>query len=143
MEFSYFDSLQQAKKAYARILEPVCAQWNITRNEMDVLLFLFNNPELDRAADIVKHRGMAKSHVSLSVNTLEARGLLKRRMDPVDKRTIHLELTDEARQIARAGQTAQKQFFDRIFSGLTPEEFFQWRAITKKVIKNITILENR
>ena len=90
MEFSYFDSLHQAQKAYARILEPVCVQWNTTRNELDILLFLFNNPGLDRAADIVNHRGITKSHVSLSVATLEARGLLLRRADPADKRIIHL-----------------------------------------------------
>lgn len=143
MEFSYFDSLHQAQKAYARILEPVCVHWNTTRNELDILLFLFNNPGLDRAADIVNHRGITKSHVSLSVATLEARGLLLRRADPADKRIIHLELAGDAPAIAEKGQEAQKQFFDRLFSGLTPEEFSQWRSIMEKVTKNITMLENR
>lgn len=143
MEFSYFDSLQQAQKAYTRLLEPVCAQWNTTRNELDILLFLANNPEFDRATDIVTHRGVTKSHVSLSVTALEARGLLKRRIDPADRRTIHLELAGDAPAIAQAGQDAQKQFFDRIFSGLTPEEFSQWRGIMEKVTKNIISLEKR
>lgn len=137
MEFRYFDSMLQARKAYARVLEPVCRAWDLPRNAVDVLLFLYNNPALDRAADIVSHRGIAKSHVSLSVTVLEARNLLTRRYDPEDRRTVHLELTEQGRAVAREGREAQMRFFGAIFAGLTPEELAQWKVITEKVADNI------
>ena len=62
-QFNYFDTMARAQKGYARLLEPICKKWDLTRNELDVMLFLANNPDYDRAADIVTNRGLAKSHV--------------------------------------------------------------------------------
>lgn len=138
MDFNFFEITQRAKKEYGRMLEPVCAQWDLTRNEVDILLFLFNNPALDRAADIVKCRGIAKSHVSLSVNTLEDNGLLCRREDASDRRTIHLELTPRGQGIAGEARSAQQQFFRTLHAGITPEELSIWRGIMEKVSRNIS-----
>lgn len=141
MKFQFFDALLQARKAYSRALEPVCAKWSLTHNELDVLLFLFNNPELDRASDIVSHRGIAKSHVSLSVSTLEERGLLMRKLSVQDRRTAHLALTEAALAPAQEGRNAQQTYFTKIFDGLTPEEFSLWRGIMDTVARNIKNLE--
>ena len=107
MELSnYFDAMGKAKKEYIRCLEPVCKRFRLTQNELTVLLFLHNNPGLDRAADIVSCRGIAKSHVSLAVSNLEARALLARRFEPADRRTCHLVLTGKGTEIAEAGAAA-------------------------------------
>lgn len=142
MEFNYFDILHRAQKGYSRVLEPICRKWELTRNELDVLLFLANNPNQNRAADIVTNRGMAKSHVSLSVSNLERRGLLICSKDPSDRRTVHLTLTEEAQVISRAGQEAQRAFFARIHQGITPEEFAIWRGISRKISGNIQEMES-
>lgn len=138
---SYFDIMNKAKKSYARCMEPICKKWGLTRNELDVLLFLYNNPEFDRAVDIVSRRGIAKSHVSLSAANLERRGLLARRFDPHDRRTAHLELTKQGRTIAREGRDTQQRFFSQIYGGVTGEEFELWRKITQKVCDNIENLD--
>ena len=141
MIISYFQSIQQAKKEYARIMEPVCTRYSLTRNEVDILLFLLNNPELDRAVDIVKCRGLAKSHVSLSVGTLEEKGFLRRRESASDRRTVHLMLHGSGRDIALEAQELQKEFFQHLFVGLTPEEMELWRRVTEKVTANILSME--
>jgi len=94
--FNYFDTMARAQKGYARLMDPLCKKWELTRNELDVLLFLANNPEYDRAVDIVNNRGLSKSHVSLSVSNLEGRGLLRREEDAIDRRTVHLHLLPKA-----------------------------------------------
>ena len=141
MRAEYFDAMLRAKKGYSRVLDPICKQWNITRNELDVMLFLANNPGFDRAADIVSRRGLAKSHVSLSVGNLESRGLLKRRMDPEDRRTVHLELTEQAVAIAKEGREAQMGYFSRIYAGLSAEEVEIWQSIMLKLVKNIADMD--
>ena len=103
----YFDILGKCKKVYATHLEPLCKKWELTRSEVDVLLFLYNNPGHDRAADIVAHRGIAKSHVSLSVANLEQRQLLCRNFDPADRRAAHLELTEAGQKIAARARKLQ------------------------------------
>ena len=137
----YIDIMALAKKSYGKLLAPICARYDLTRNALDVLLFLHNNPQFDRAADVVVHRGMTKSHVSLSVSDLESRGLLLRRFDETDRRTAHLVLTEQGTAIAQEAKAAQSEFFDGIYQGVTPEEFALWRKIMEKVSGNIRNLD--
>lgn len=134
---NYFDIMTQSQKMYNRQLEPICRKWELTRNELDILLFLYNNPEYDRAADIVSRRGIAKSHVSLSVNSLEGKELLLRQFSQEDRRTAHLKLTEQGSSIAAEGRLAQKHFFNALYDGISEEEMLLWRKITQKVCENI------
>ena len=135
---SYFDAMGKAKKEYSRSLEPVCRDFGLTQNELAVLLFLRNNPCLDRAADIVSCRGIAKSHVSLAVSHLEARSILIRRFEPADRRACHLVLTEKGMEIAEAGAKRQRQFFDALCAGISPEERELMRSIARKIMNNIS-----
>ena len=139
--FNYFDTMARAQKGYARLLEPICKKWNLTRNELDVLLFLANNPEYDRAVDIVNHRGLAKSHVSMSINNLESRGLLLRIPDSLDRRTVHLQLTEKTREITEVGRRVQKQFMDYLHQGVSEEQIELMRLFAERVYENIKNIE--
>ena len=74
----YWESLPLFKRLYQEKLEPVCSEYSLTRMELNILLFLANNPVHDTATDIVEVRHLTKSHVSASVKTLQARGYLQR-----------------------------------------------------------------
>lgn len=137
MKHDYFDFSQRAARIYSRTMEPLCQEYGLTKKELDVLLFLHNNPEFDRAADIVVHRGLTKSHVSLSVTNLEARGLLLRRTDPEDRRTVRLELTPEASGICIRGRERQEDFFSKLFAGLSQEQLDLWLDIKQTLGRNI------
>ena len=139
--FNYFDTMARAQKGYARLLEPVCKKWDLTRNELDVMLFLENNPDFDRAVDIVTNRGLAKSHVSMSVASLEERGLLERIPDPDDRRTIHLKLTEKSREITTVACRRQKQFLDYLHQGVTEEQLEMMRLFAERVHENIKNIE--
>lgn len=141
-EIHYFDIIASAGKSYSRLLDPVCQEWKLTRNELDILLFLYNNPDYDRAADIVSRRGIAKSHVSLGVTSLEEKGLLLRRFSQQDRRTAHLELQEQGRIIAAQARELQDRFFSALYRGISREEFEVWQKIVLKVQNNIKNLEN-
>ena len=141
MPLSIFEMALRAQKSYNRLMEPVCRKWELTHNELDVLLFLANNPGQDRAVDIVRGRGMSKGHVSLSLRSLEKRGLVARREDDEDRRTARLTLTGGASQIAADGQAAQRDFYNRIRDGVTPEESRVMWSVAQKMVDNIRKLE--
>ena len=140
-EFDYFDAMASARKSYSRLLEPICQEWKLTRNELDILLFLYNNPEYNRAADIVSHRGIAKSHVSLGVASLEEKGLLCRRFSEQDRRAAYLELRDQGRVIADRAREKQMAYFSALYRGISREEFEIWKNIMLKVRDNIKNME--
>ncbi len=139
--FNYFDTMAKAQKGYARLMDPLCKKWELTRNELDVLLFLANNPEYDRAVDIVNNRGLSKSHVSLSISNLESRGLLRREEDAADRRTVHLHLEPSAKEITEAGQMAQRRFFSYLHQGVTQEQIALMLDFAQKVNENIKNIE--
>ena len=134
---NYFDTAASAQKYYARIMDPLCKDCDLTRNELDILLFLYNNPEYDRAADIVSRRGIAKSHVSLGVASLEEKALLARYFDEKDRRTAHLTLTEQGSAIATRGRALQEQYFGAMYQGISREEIEIWKKIVLKVQENI------
>ena len=43
-EFDYFEAMASARKSYSKLLDPICQAWKLTRNELDIILFLYNNP---------------------------------------------------------------------------------------------------
>ena len=137
----YFDILGKCKKVYGACLEPLCQKWDLTRSEVDVLLFLYNNPEYDRAADIVSRRGMAKSHVSMSVVTLEQRGLLERVFSCSDRRTAHLKLTENGQSIAAEGRELQNRFFAQLYQNVSEEELRLWEKISEQIRSNVDTIE--
>lgn len=139
--FNYFDTMARAQKGYGRLMEPICKKWDLTRNELDVLLFLANNPEYDRAVDIVNNRGLSKSHVSLSITNLEKRGLLTREEDPADRRTVHLKLSESSREITESGRMAQKRFFTYLHQGVTQEQVDMMVEFARRVSENIKNIE--
>ena len=140
-QFNYFDTMARAQKGYARLLEPICKKWDLTRNELDVILFLANNPDYDRAVDIVNHRGLAKSHVSMSVTNLERLGFVEKVPDPTDRRTIHLKLTEQAKEITECGCRVQQQFMDYLHQGVTQEQMELMRLFAERVYENVKKIE--
>lgn len=143
MRSDFWDDLLCVRKRYAAALEPVCREYAMTQNAMDVLLFLFNNPEYDRAVDIVERRNIAKSHVSAAVQELAERGLLQRGYEPGDRRTVHLKITADGREIAWKGKAVQNTFFEKAFAGISEEECEQMKGLVTRISKNISNLEEK
>ena len=133
--------MARAQKGYGRLMEPIWKKLDLNRIELDVLLFLANNPEYDRAVDIVNNRGLSKSHVSLSITNLEKRGLLTREEDPADHRTVHLKLSESSREITETGRMAQKRFFTYLHQDVTQEQVDMMVEFARRVSENIKNIE--
>lgn len=86
-------------KLYESMLRTICEQYQLTLIEATILSFLYNNPGIDTAADIAELRMLSKGNVSLAVESLIQKGLLKREQDGADRRRIHLHPTPAAAPI--------------------------------------------
>lgn len=117
-----WESVTLLRRGYSRELDPVCAQFGLTRMELAVLLFLANNPGRDTAAEMIRLRGFSKSHVSASVKALTRRGYLTRDTQAGNHKLIHLRLLPPSDQAVQAGQQAQQRFFRFLFQDITPDE---------------------
>ena len=86
-------------------------------------------------------RSLSKGHVSLSLRSLEDRGLVACQADGSDRRVVYLALTDAAEAIAEDGRAVQREFIRRLREGITPEESAVILSVTRKMGDNIRAME--
>ena len=127
---------------YRTCTKEVCQNYDLTQMEFDILMFLSNNPQFDTAAEIVRIRKLTKSHVSVAVNSLIQRNLLKPFHTDNNHKTVHLRLLPAARDIIQSGQQAQEQFRNRLFQGFSEEELQLFRDMTDRILHNASQKED-
>lgn len=118
----FWDKHKTITSCYELLSSKVCNEYGLTQMQYDILMFLYNNPQHNTAADIVKIRKSTKSHVSTSLKGLEDRGLIKRLQSAENKKHIEIVLLEKAMPIIEDGIKAQKDFASNVLSGLTNEE---------------------
>lgn len=123
---------------YTATVAPVCEKHGLTYMEFTVLMFLANNPLFDTASDIVKYRHPSKSHVSMSLRSLQDRGLVRGEYHEPNRRTIHLTVLEAAKAIIADGRAAQQAYGDILFAGFSEAERAQFMAFMNRIDGNIT-----
>ena len=129
-------SFRQGLNLYDKVSLPVRDKFGLTFMEFIVIMFLANNREYKKASDIVEVLGIAKSHVSMTILSLEERGLLDRTVDPCDKRSSILELKN-TEAIVEEGRKAQNRFLDILLDGLDEKELMDTKKSFEKIEENI------
>ena len=133
---SFWDDIAAMRSLYSAQLDAVGREFGLARVELDILLFLANNPQFDTATDIVERRCISKAHVSQSVKSLEQRGYLERRYVGDNRRTIHLRLLEGAQAAVDAGRRAQTRCFASLLEGFGEDEVEQLRSFLGRISDN-------
>lgn len=125
------------KTLYSNCVGNICSKHHITRMELDILLFLANNPCYDTATDIIEIRYLSKSQVSASIKLLEAEGYLRKEYSSGNRKTAHLKICGKADAIILDGQSAQEQFLSVMMRGFSQEEIHTMRQYNGRIRANI------
>lgn len=130
-------STYEMKKAYQKNFYESSKKYQLTQNEIDVLLFLSNNPNYNRASDIIKYRCLTKSHVSLSIDALTKRSIIHKTVDAQDQRVIHLTINPTNQPMILELQKLQKQFMNQLVKNIDEEDLEIFKNIWGLMIQNI------
>ena len=133
----FWDNVLLFKGAYDQALDLVAQRWSLTRMELDLLLFLANNPGHNTAAEAVRLRQWTKSHVSAAVHALQDKGLLSAEHPEGNRKTLLLTPLPAAGPALREGQAAQRAFFQSMRRGFTRAEERVLESISEKIARNI------
>ena len=134
---AFFIRSQGIRKLYSSLFTPMLERRGLTQLEVDILLFLANNPAWDTARDIVERRHLAKSHVSVGIDALAGRGLLARQMREGNRKTIHLVLTEAAAPIVEEGRAVQRQYGELLLAGFAEEEREELFRLLDRIGENV------
>ena len=132
-----FEHFYAGKNLYEQMVMPVCKAHGLTYMEFTVLMFLVNNPQYDTAAQISRIRQLSKSHISISLKGLQAKGMVTGHYFPGNQKTLHLRLTEAAEPVVTQGREAQKKFGDRLIRGFSPEEVRQLQSLIDRIHENM------
>ncbi len=69
-------NFRQFIKYYEFSLKGINKKYDLTKIELDIISFLFNNPNKDTLSDIVELRMLQKGNVSKAINILIDKGLI-------------------------------------------------------------------
>ena len=139
----FWENMLLFKKLYDEALDPVAQRCGLTRMELDLLLFLHNNPTRNTAAEAVRLRRWTKSHVSTAVHALENKGLLAVGHPPGNRKTLRLTPLPAAEDIISQGAAAQNWFIETEKQGITPEELALMEQVFQKIARNIQNIEKK
>ena len=134
---AFFIRSRGMAKLYNSLFGALLEKYQLTQLEIDILLFLANNPPFDTARDIVEKRHLAKSHVSAGVESLANRGLLDRSRQDGNRKTIHLRPTGQAAPIIEEGRAVQARYGEFLLTGFSEREREQLFRLLERVGENV------
>lgn len=137
MHCALFDHTSLTKRLYREMLRPVMQRYGLTRMELDILLFLANNPPYDTARDLVRLRLLSKSQVSVSLETLERRGYLSSWHTADNRKVAHLRLLPPSDAAVADGRDAQAAFIGVLTRGVPQQELAAFERTAARFAENI------
>ena len=129
--------IQHYKKYYTAQFEAASAAYGLNQLEIDILLFLHNNPECHTAGDICRYRGLAKSNVSAAVERLRARGVLTVSLAPDNRRQRLLGFAPDSLPMVAVLADIQRCSLEPLFEGFTAEEQQRLQEYLSRMDANI------
>ncbi|MGC8905071.1 MarR family winged helix-turn-helix transcriptional regulator [Thermus sp.] len=115
--------LAQAKEAFA--------QEGLSLLQAEVLRLVKEG--VSAPSRLAEHLEVQPSQVSHLLASLEEGGLLKRELDPLDRRRLHLRLTQRGLEVAERLQAAWLSLFGQRLARLEAHELLLFRDLLRKL----------
>ena len=118
-------------------MEEATEKLSITHTEIEIIMFLFNNPDYDTAKDISELRKFPKSCVSKAVDDLIKKDYLESFIDISDRRIPHLKLKEPSKPVIKLSQKIRTHFLEIICQGIDDREKEELLKILNTISINV------
>ncbi|MBZ9712636.1 MarR family winged helix-turn-helix transcriptional regulator [Deinococcus multiflagellatus] len=131
-----FITFSRAHALLGDAVRSTAARADLTSGTRDLLFTLYRSapPEGLPASEVAALLAVSPATVTGSADRLEARGLLTRTLDPQDRRSWRLALTDAGRALVQAHLPEHLAFEEQLLAALTPEERRSFEGLLRKLI---------
>ena len=115
-------------------------KYNMKRAELEILYFLSKCGTHNTATDIYHQLMMNRGHISQAVDSLCRRNYLIAIPDKNDRRYIHYEISDFAKELVTEMTSRREAMNSMILKGVSEEELKVFREVSEKIRNNINEL---
>lgn len=132
----------QIRKAYAKLCYPHLTTYALSPCEIDILIFLSNNPSINTAKELAVYLGVAKSLIARSIDNLVKRDMIQVSQNHEDKRIQHVTLKNCSNEVITLIKEKKQEFATLCTKDIHPDEFEIARNVLIKINSNIDELLN-
>lgn len=140
-------AFRRLMRAHRLAHDAVFEQLGLREIGQPVLLFVLNDLRREdkkcTQKELAEFLGLSPSTVTISINSLEKRGLTRRVADPCDKRRNYVEITPEGIAVAEKCRRAFDDIDRAMYSGFSPEEISGVTAMFDRISDNLSALEDK
>lgn len=140
---NFLINIRRLMKLHEGIMKEICAEYQLSLIEANIISFLHNNPACDTACDIVELRMLSKGNVSKALESLICKGFVTRTPDCKDRRKMHLSLLPKTIPVTDSIDTAREQIQELLFSGFTEEECKLFDSLHRRMMENAEKADKR
>lgn len=115
-------------------------KYNIKRAELEILYFLSKCGTHNTSTDIHRQLMMNRGHISQAVDNLCRRDYIIAIPDKNDRRYVHYEISDHARELIQEMTKRREDMNQKILKGISDEKLKIYREVSEKIRENINEL---
>ena len=137
------DMSASAKKfgaVYEAWMQPLCQKMGMPFTALCIFMFFANNPDKNTAQQLCEERGYKRAIVSMHIERLVQRGLLRRTSIEGDRRKWGLVCTEKADAFVREGRRLQKLFGEALVAGLADEDLKKMEEYFNILRQNLEVM---
>ena len=121
-----------------RIDRPLGGAHGLSLVDLAILLALGNaRGGRLRRVDLAERLGMSQSSVTRLLAPLEKLGMVRRQVDPGDRRASYAELTDAGRRLARDAEATARDAADDVLHGWPEDEVATLASATQRLTAGV------
>jgi len=106
-----------------------------------VVLNALSEQDVVSQKDLATHAHLDGATITHHIDRLEQRGLVRRAMDPADRRVRRIEATPEGVLLHEQLVAAAQEFERTVFAGVTEPERERLRKVLDRIDSNLLLLE--
>ncbi len=113
------------------------ADSKLVPRELFLLTYLFQQEGL-KQEELAKHFMIDKGSVARTLETLEAKGLIRRYVNPGDRREKRISVTDAGLKLKPAAMALNREWHDLMLDGISGDDLGIFAEVLKKMSANIS-----
>lgn len=134
--------IKSAWHAISRMYNQQAAEEGFT-TAIGFVLININSKEGTPATKIAPLIGLETRSLTRMLKTMEEKGLIYRKADPVDKRSVRMFLTEEGKRKKEISVQSVMRFNEQVRAALTEEELAGFFGVISKIQKVIDQIQNK
>lgn len=134
-DFLKFATLHKA--SYQKFLMPIAKKYQMKISDLTLLLLLHYSSYVKTAKDIGDFSELKRGNISVIVESLTQKEFIRQEIDPDDRRSKFLFLTEKCDEIVKECDEVAVIYKEILTEGITEEEMNLCEKVFNKMCKNM------